>query len=137
MKQGNALIAAKKTIVTNGNLAAFDLSELLGSDWASSSAPSSLDSGWVGTVLGTGANITKSDWQTTIDNYNGHGKRLLFGKSQHRLTVPAYAASNTATTLFNNAGVSAAVTALGVTNNQIATDIRSSGFSFTDRHTDE
>ena len=134
-KQGNALIAAKKTIVTNGNLAASDLSELLGSDWASSSALTSSPSAWqldyLETVLGTGANITKSDWQTTIDNYNAATASAwyIWKIAASSDSSGTYAASNATTTLFNNAGVSAAVTALGVTNSQIATDIRSSGFS--------
>ena len=134
-KQGNALIAAKKTIVTNGNLAASDLSELLGSDWASSSSLSSSPSAWqldyLETVLGTGANITKSDWQTTIDNYDAATASAwyIWKIAASSDSSGTYAASNATTSLFNNAGVSAAVTALGVTNSQIAADIRSSGFS--------
>ncbi|NBR78721.1 MAG: hypothetical protein EBT71_01560, partial [Alphaproteobacteria bacterium] len=153
-KQGNALLAAKKTIVTAGNLAASDLSELLGSDWASSSALSSSPSAWqldyLETVLGTGANVTKSDWQSTIDNYDAATASAwyIWKIAASSDSSGTYAASNANYALFDAANVDSGLSGLnsacstggsissgktcatlGVTDTQIAANIRSAGFT--------
>lgn len=133
-KSANALITAKIAKVNAGTLTSADLLTDLGLSVASSALSSPI-SAWqldyLESVLGTSNSTTKSDWQATLDAYDATAASqwYIWKIAASTDTSGTYATSNCTTTLFNNAGVSAAVTALGVTNSQIASDIRSAGFS--------
>lgn len=133
-KLSNALLTAKIAKVNAGTLTQADLLTDLSLTLSSSTLSSPL-SAWqldyLESVLPTGNNTTKADWQTTLNNYSAASASAwyLWKIASSSDTTGTYAASNANTALFNAAGASSAVTALGVTNAQIAADIRTSGFT--------
>lgn len=134
-KASNALMTQKIAKVSAGTLTNADLTEL--SLTFGSSALSSPLTAWqldyLETVLGTSGSTTKDDWQATIDNYDAATASAwyIWKIAASSATSGTYATGNATTALFNTAGVSSAVTALGVSNSQIAANIRSAGFTAT------
>jgi hypothetical protein len=133
-KNANALIAAKIAKVNAGTLTSADLLTDLGLVLSSSSLSAPI-SAWqldyLETVLGTSNNTTTADWQATLNNYDNAAASAwyIWKIASSTAASGAYAASNATAALFNAAGASSAVTALGVSNTQMASDIRASGFS--------
>lgn len=133
-KSSNALMAAKIAKVNAGTLTSADLLSDLGLVLSSSSLSAPIAAwqlDYLETILGTGSSSTKADWQATIDNYDSAAASAwyIWKIASSTASSGPYATSNATTALFNAAGASSAATALGVTNGQIAADIRSSGFS--------
>ena len=133
-KLSNALLTAKIAKVNAGTLTQADLLTDLSLTLSSSTLSSPL-SAWqldyLESVLPTGNNTTKADWQTTLNNYSAASASAwyLWKIASSSDTTGTYAASNANTALFYAAGASSAVTALGVTNAHIAAVIRTSGFT--------
>ncbi len=134
-QSGNALMEAKIAKVTAGTLTAADLTEL-GLDLTTNSTLGSSPAQWkvdyLETVLGTADGTSKSDWQTTINNFSlaTASKWYLYQIASSSETTGTYAASNATTTLFENAGIqSTTITDLSVTNSEIQTDIKSAGWT--------
>jgi hypothetical protein len=133
-KSANALLSAKIAKVTAGTLTQADLLTDLGLSLSASALTSPLAAwqvDYLETLLPTGANTTKTDWQTVLDNYSAASASAwyLWKIASSSATSGTYAAANATTNLFTTAGAAGAVTALGVTNSQIAANIRASGFS--------
>jgi len=134
-KLSNALLTAKIAKVTAGTLNQADLLTDLGLTLSSSALSSPLAAwqiDYLESVLPTGTNTTKADWQTTMNNYSTSTASAWYLwkiASSSDATAGTYSASNATTALFTAAGASSAVTGLGVTNTQIAAAISTSGFT--------
>jgi len=152
-KASNALMTAKITEVTAGTLTSADLLTDLGISLSSSSltdpiAAWQLD--YLETILSTTSGTAKATWQTTIDNYSAASANAwyLWKIAASTDTSGTYAASNATYSVFTTAGVdtgasgtvavcnvggsvAAGITCgvLGVTNTQIAANIRTAGFT--------
>ena len=130
-KSANALITAKIAKVNAGTLTSADLLTDLG--LSVSSALSSPISTWqldyLETVLGTSNSTTKSDWQTTIDNYSttAASKWYVYKIATSSDTSGTYATSNATQALLDacSLSVSSANSTLGpATDAQISNHIR-------------
>lgn len=151
-KSSNALMTAKIAKVTAGTLTGQDLADL--SISLSGSALSSPVSAWqldyLETVLGTSGSATKANWQATIDGYNAATASAwyIWKIAASSDSSGTYAASKANYALFNAANVDSglsgangvcatggsvssgkACATLGVTNTQIAANIRTAGFT--------
>lgn len=151
-KSSNALMTAKIAKVTAGTLTGQDLTDL--SISFSGSALSSPVSAWqldyLETVLGTSGSTTKANWQATIDGYNAATASAwyIWKIAASSDSSGTYAASKANYALFNAANVDSglsglngvcatggsvssgkACATLGVTNTQIAANIRTAGFT--------
>lgn len=151
-KSSNALMTAKIAKVTAGTLTGQDLTDL--SISFSGSALSSPVSAWqldyLETVLGTSGSTTKANWQATIDGYNAATASAwyIWKIAASSDSSGTYAASKANYALFNAANVDSglsgvngvcatggsvssgkACATLGVTNTQIAANIRAAGFT--------
>ena len=131
-KSANALITAKIAKVNAGTLTSADLLTDLGLSVASSALSSPI-SAWqldyLETVLGTSNSTTKSDWQTTIDNYSttAASKWYVYKIATSSDTSGTYATSNATQALLDacSLSVSSANSALGpATDAQISNHIR-------------
>jgi hypothetical protein len=152
-KASNALMTAKIAKVTAGTLTSADLLTDLGLSLSSSSLTDPI-SAWqldyLESVLSTTSGTAKATWQTTLDNYNAASANAwyLWKIAASTATSGTYATSNATYQVFNLAGVDTGLTGtasacsvggsvvsgvtcatLGVTNTQIAANIRSSGFT--------
>jgi hypothetical protein len=152
-KASNALMTAKIAKVTAGTLTSADLLTDLGISLSSSSltdpiAAWQLD--YLESILSTTSGTAKATWQTSIDNYNAASANAwyLWKIAASSAASGTYATSNATYTVFKAAGVDTGTTGtsavcnvggavaagitcgvLGVTNAQIAADIRNAGFS--------
>ena len=136
-QQGNALMATKIAKVTAGTLTVSDLTDLsldltTGSTLGNSPAQWKID--YLETVLATATGTQKSAWQSTIDNFSlTNATAWYLGE----LAQGNYAAANATTTLFTDAGVTGSViTALGVADAQIQSNIASAGWTAAPSTTD-
>jgi hypothetical protein len=133
-KLSNALLATKIAKVNAGTLTQADLLTDLNLTLASSTLSSPLTAwqiDYLESILPTGSNTTKADWQNSLNGYDAATASAwyLWKIAGSSATSGPYAPSNATAALFSAAGASSAVTALGVTNAQIAADIRTSGFT--------
>jgi len=152
-KASNALMTAKIAKVTAGTLTSADLLTDLGISLSSSSltdpiAAWQLD--YLESILSTTSGTAKATWQTSIDNYNAASANAwyLWKIAASSAASGTYATSNATYTVFATAGVDTGASVatavcnlggsvavgitcgvLGVTNAQIAADIRNAGFT--------
>ena len=132
-KSANALITAKIAKVNANTLTSADLLTDLGLSVASSALSSPIltwQLRYLETVLGTSNSTTKSDWQTTLDNYSTEtaSKWYVYQIATSSDTSGTYATSNATQALLDacSLSVSSANSALGpATDSQIASYIRS------------
>ena len=152
-KASNALMTAKIAKVTAGTLTSADLLTDLALSLSSSSLTDPI-SAWqldyLESILSTTAGTAKATWQTSIDNYNAASANAwyLWKIAASSASSGTYASSNATYAIFKTAGVDTgasgtsascsvggavasgiACSVLGVTNTQIAADIRNAGFT--------
>ncbi len=131
-KEGSSLLAAKKAKVIAGTLILADLTELSLTVTSLGSNPADWVLDYLETLLDTGNASTRADWQTTLDNFDSVAANAWYIQQIAASTAASgiYAANNAIVSLFENAGVASAVaTNLGVTNQQIAANIRNTGWT--------
>ncbi len=152
-KASNALMATKIAKVSAGTLTSSDLLTDLGISVSSSTLTDPI-SAWqldyLESILSTTSGTAKATWQTAIDNYNAASANAwyLWKIAVSTAASGTYAASNATYSVFQTAGVdtgaagtsaacsgaggvSSGITCgvLGVTDAQVAADIRNAGFT--------
>ena len=135
-KSGSALLATKKTKVTAGTLVLSDLTALGLTTTALGSNPADWELEYLMSQLGTGSDVTKSDWQTTISAYNS-STAALWKLAQIAAGESGHPTSDLTIALIEAAGATSGVaTTVGASLSQLQSDITSSGLTTSSSGTD-
>lgn len=128
-KSGSALLGTKKTKVTAGTLTLADLTELGLTTTALGSSPADWELEYLMSQLGTGASVTKSDWQTTITAYDS-ATAALWKLAQIAAGESGHPTSDLTIAIIEAAGgTSGVATTVGATITQLRDDVTSSGLT--------